>query len=142
MSPSTLQTNNLNCHIAVTNEGRSFAFVVDSNWAFIVTTSPDRPPTPPTYQPDNPVGRLGSATIGSNRHNFIFARGDFQVADIEDFKAQRRYAHLFAYVDYKDALGKIVHHSEIGLLMKFDQRLAGYGVQAICPADHTYAEDT
>jgi hypothetical protein len=142
LSRSTLNIGNLNCDIAVTNDGRNFAFVVDSNWAFVVTDSPDRPANAPTYQRDNPVGRLGRVNIGSNRHNFISARGDFQAADMDDFKAERRYVHLFAYVDYGDALGKSIHHSEIGILMKFDQRPAGYGLQAICPTDHTYAEDT
>jgi hypothetical protein len=133
---------NFSCSCPVMNEGRGLAFVIDSNWIFVITGSRDRP-SELFYDPQNTVGRIGRATIAPNRHVFLTARHDFSEREFDDLKNSRLYLHLFAYVDYRDVINeRVLHHTEMGALMKFEQHIASYNVEAIYPPNHTYREDT
>jgi hypothetical protein len=122
---------------SITNRGRTIAWITSANAAMTVTESEARPEYP---QYDFvPARAIAPQSIGTGRS--IWGHASLEHAGEKDMKALLAHAchlHFFAFVNYRDARGKLCH-SEFGALFRFKHPNS---VEIINPADHTYQGDT
>ena len=122
---------------STTNRGRTIAWITSGNAALTVTNSEARPEYP--QYGFNASRSVPSQSIGTGRS--IWKWSELEHAgdkDLEGLRAGSLYLHFFAYVNYRDARGKL-YHSELGALFRFK---GPNSVEMTYPADHTYQGDT
>jgi len=122
---------------SITNRGRTIAWIISGNAALTVTDSESRPEYP-QYSFDR-TGAVIPQSIGRGRAIWDWANlRNSGAKEIAGLRTGTHHLHFFAFVNYRDARGKL-YHAELGALFRF----VGIGQAEITyPSDHMYDGDT